>query len=190
MVTRDAGSSPATSTNFVLYSVSNNDAIRLAALRGYKVDALGRVLSPRGKYRKLRAKTKNGVIYFTFNIDPYLPPVAVHRLVAFQKFGDEALRPKIQTRHLNSNSLDNAPDNIAIGTQTQNMLDCAPAKRKEHAAKGFQTYTAEFVRRLRQEYVNGLGYKLLRAKYGVPLATLSYYLSGTAKKQSFTYPLT
>lgn len=188
---RDAGfDSPPPPPILFFVSMTVPEVIRLAFLKGYRIDAAGQVISPSGKVRKLSKHTANGYSRYRFNIDPDFPPVEVHRLVSFQKFGEASFEHGVQTRHLNNNSLDNAPTNIAIGTPSQNAYDQDPQKRKRHAAKCFQHYTAEFVETLRREYAGGLGYKLLRAKYGVPLATLSYYLSVTAKKRSFTYPLT
>lgn len=50
-------------------------------------------------------------------------PMKIHRLVAYIKYGNAALRKGIDTRHLNGDKLDNSWDNIAIGTRSDNMQD-------------------------------------------------------------------
>ena len=47
----------------------------------------------------------------------------VHRLIAFQKFGDQIFKTGIVVRHLNCNSLDNSESNIEIGSQFENKMD-------------------------------------------------------------------
>ena len=45
--------------------------------------------------------------------------VKVHRLVAYQKFGDALFEEGIEVRHLDNNKLNNSEDNIALGTHQQ-----------------------------------------------------------------------
>jgi hypothetical protein len=116
-------------------------------------------------------------------------PVEVHRLLAFEKFGEAAFAEGIQVRHLDNNSLNNSWDNIVLGTPTQNAMDRPKEDRQAHAALGNQQFTEEFIHQLRLDHTSGLGYKKLRAKYGIPLSTLSYYLSSKAKRTSFSIPL-
>lgn len=119
--------------------------------------------------------------------DGRVMPIPVHQLLALQKFGDAALKPGVQVRHVNGDPLDNSDDNVLIGSAADNIMDKLPLSRKEHAAKGRQTYTEEVVAAIRADHAAGMGYKKLRRKHGVPLSTLSYYLSKTAQRTSFTF---
>jgi len=49
--------------------------------------------------------------------------VKVHRLQAYQKYGNKVFEKGMQVRHFNNNKLDNSWDNIGIGTASENMLD-------------------------------------------------------------------
>lgn len=59
--------------------------------------------------------------------------VSVHRLVAYQKYGDKIYEEGIEVRHLDGNTLNFSEDNISIGTHSENMLDIPQEKRKEFA---------------------------------------------------------
>jgi len=168
------------------------EAIRLAHLKGYRVID-GQVVSPHGIVRKctVHLDKRSGYMVLRFNIgagDGKRFPVRVHQLVAYQKFGEAIFAPAVQVRHLDENSLNNRDDNIAIGTQSQNSLD-QPKTKRQRRATGNQTHTPEFIAQLRADHAAGLGYKRLRAKHGVSLSVLSYYLSDSAKRQSFSHPI-
>jgi hypothetical protein len=49
--------------------------------------------------------------------------IAIHRLQAFQKYGDLLYEEGTVVRHLNGDPGSNAWDNIAIGTMSDNMFD-------------------------------------------------------------------
>lgn len=167
--------------------------IRLAHFKGYRV-VNGGVLNANGKPRKTRIRTRlrNGSAYsveqFTVSdTEGNSFPIPVHRLLAFQKFGEASLAEDIQVRHKNNNSLDNVEANILIGTGTDNALDRTPLSRQEHAAKGRQTYTVEFIAGLRAAHQAGESYREIEQRTGVSRSMLSYYLSKKAKRTSFTY---
>jgi hypothetical protein len=95
----------------------SNEMIRMASQKGYIVNKLGEIINPKGKVVKGSiGKFKNST-YKTFGISHkgISRPILVHRFVAYKKFGETALEAEC-IRHLNHNSLDNRPDNIAIGT--------------------------------------------------------------------------
>lgn len=166
-----------------------SEAIREASLKGYVVRD-GMVFSPKGNQRKLTRKVSRGMVYYSFNVNLSNSnrfPIPVHRLVAFQKFGEAALERGIHTRHLDGNPLNNLEENIALGTPTENIMDRPKEDRQSHAAKAGQKLTSEFVEKLRRDHADGLGYKKLRAKYGIGLSQLSYYLSSSAKRTTFNF---
>ena len=96
----------------------------LAIEKGYYVNEIGEAFSKKQKL-SLRLKYTNPN-YYCFNIrdnENKVCRILVHRLQAYQKFGDEIFKEGIVVRHLDNNSLNNSIDNIAIGTQQENMLD-------------------------------------------------------------------
>lgn len=91
--------------------------------RGFSIEKDGTVIGPSGMspigkiikgYRYVRMHRNRKKVLF----------VAVHRLQAYVKFGNKLYEPGIEVRHLNGNAFDNRYDNIAIGTHSQNMMDC------------------------------------------------------------------
>jgi hypothetical protein len=106
---------------------ANLNRVLLAYERGYRVKN-GEVISPfTGKQRKLNIGKQYGYERYRFNIRDEITknayPVEVHKLVAYQKYGNELLKPEIEVRHLDGNSLNNLEENIAIGTRIENALD-------------------------------------------------------------------
>ena len=167
--------------------------VRLAHFKGYRVID-GKVVNSNGKVRKtcIRWRSKDAHTYAIEQVniagsDHKSFPIPVHKLVAFQKFGEAALQTGVQVRHANNNSLDNSEGNILIGTGTENALDRPELDRRVHAAKGRQTYTKTEVDRLRKAYDSGESYKEIERRTGISRSTLSYYLSTKAKRTSFTF---
>lgn len=169
----------------------NHEMIKLAYAKGYRVTFSGGVINAKGRERKLSKNGRDACPYWAFSL--YVTreesfPIKVHQLQAFQKFGDAMFEPGIVVRHQNENNLDNAFDNILLGTISQNALDRQPLARQEHAAKGNQKHSSELIEQIRADHVSGLGYKKLEKKYGMCRSTLSYYLSKKAKRTSFSLP--
>ncbi len=162
----------------------NNLALIAAFNKGYRV-VNGRVITPSGKHRV--ATLWDGYMSFNFGMNGKTIPVKVHRLIAYQKYGEDALVSGRHVRHLDGNSLNNAEDNIAIGSAHDNSMDRMKENRITHAAKGRQKLSAEFINSLRDEHAAGFGYKNLSKRHGLPVSTLSYYLSRVAKKTSVTF---
>jgi hypothetical protein len=59
----------------------------------------------------------------------------VHRLVAFQKFGDALYLNRPDVRHLDGDHQNNLDDNIALGTRSMNLLDIPPTERSDRAKR-------------------------------------------------------
>lgn len=114
----------------------HNTAVRAAHGKGYRVQEDGAVRSGRGHQMKLRV---GGDGYLTFNVVvpgfKFQWPVKVHRLAAFQLFGEQVFMDKIQVRHLDNNRHNNTPANLALGTQSENTMDIPRERRVERATK-------------------------------------------------------
>jgi hypothetical protein len=148
----------------------------------------GRVTNAVGRERKCQIGGRSPDRRYVFTVslaDGKKYPVMVHKLQAFQKFGEAMFEPGILVRHLDEDSLNNRPDNIALGTSTDNAMDRQPLVRKLHAQKAGRTasrHSEEFWQKVTAEYEAGDGYKVLGKRYGLSPGTLSYRLSKTGKR--------
>jgi hypothetical protein len=155
--------------------------------KGYRVTELGNVLNSKGVPLSLRESPEG---YYTFSVrklNGVVTPMRVCQLAAYQKFGDSYMVDGVVARHLDDDSLNDALDNIGIGTQGQNAMDRPEIDRREHAAKGNQKHSPEFIALLKADREQGMSYKELCEKHGICKATCSYYLSNSAKRKSFTF---
>lgn len=161
----------------------------IAFNKGYRIKD-GRIFNPNGKEIKLQIPTrkdKGQYARFSVKHEGKSRRVMVHRLVAFQKFGAKMFNDGIVVRHLDGNSLNNSDDNIAIGTHSDNSMDRPKEQRQSHSAKQNQRYSAEFIESIRLAHRNGSSFRQLQKSLGISKSTLSYYLSKTAKRQTFTF---
>ena len=158
-------------------------AILAAHRKGYLVLSTGDVESPHGKLRKLTVQSRKGRPYLRFNlkVSPEIGvyPVFVHQLAAFQKFGESAFASAACVRHLNDDSTDNRPDNIALGSIHDNIMDRPAAERQDHARKASKTLARKDWDVIDADRERGLSYRDLESKYGVSRGTLSYRYSKT-----------
>ena len=108
--------------------------IKIASEKGYFVTKEGDVYFNSRK-RVLNACNYGGVKYYSFNIkiNGKSTRIKVHRLQAYQKYGDEIFNDEIVVRHLDGNSLNNSYDNIAIGTNHDNRMDIPEEIRRKIA---------------------------------------------------------
>lgn len=130
-----------------------NDRILAAIAKGYSVDKQGDVWY-NDNLRVLRCN--RGYMEFSIRCDGEKKPqnVPVHRLQAYQKFGDKIFQSGIVVRHLDGNPTNNAYDNIEIGTHQQNMMDIPVEQRiahAKHAASAMIKYDVDDVKKYHAE---------------------------------------
>lgn len=160
------------------------DMVRLAFRKGYRVTDDGHVISAHGKTRKLTLKKRQpkdpGYLAFNMKIpgSRNAHPIKVHQLAAFQKFGEKLFEVAC-VRHLDGNSLNNSPDNLALGSHGDNAMDRSPEARKTHAALAAAANIKYDWPAIEADHAAGLGYKKLRQKYGVRSGTLSAHFQKT-----------
>lgn len=162
------------------------EAIRLAYEKGYRVMDVG-VVSPKGKRRKLRLSrgTKGRVRYLEFNVKDARGksvPIPVHRLVAFEKFGEASFGKGTLVRHLDQNPLNNSLDNIALGSNSDNMMDRPYCDRVAHAkvaASALRKLTPDALAKLRRDREGGATYRQLKDKYNISISSISRIINGT-----------
>jgi hypothetical protein len=97
---------------------------RVSNEKGYRVDIDGNVFN-RNDTKVSLSVSKKGYASFNIRLSKCQNPTRsfVHRLHAFQKFGEIIFSEDVVVRHLNGISTDNSIDNIGIGSQSDNMLD-------------------------------------------------------------------
>ena len=109
----------------------HNLAVIEASAKGYYVDDEGEVISPNGIVRKCKIN-KKGYKAFNIKVNGKGLIVYVHKLCAYKKYGYQALLCDC-VRHLDGNPLNNKPNNIDIGSFSDNMLDVPKEKRVKNA---------------------------------------------------------
>jgi hypothetical protein len=122
---------------------------------------------------------------FSVSCDKYIRFVYVHRLQAYQSFGNKIFDVNITVRHLDGDSLNNSEDNIAIGSQSDNMMDILPSNRIKHALKAAKIQRKlleEEVKQLRLDRAGGMKYDELIEKYGISKSTVSYIINNKTYK--------
>lgn len=161
--------------------MKNNEAILIAFNKGYSYDELGNIYGPKGNLKILNIR-KDGYKTFSVRCERCMKCIKVHRFIAYNKYKNELFKEGIIVRHLDGDPLNNSYNNILIGTHSDNAMDISKYIRQTRAKYANRKYSDEFIDELRSEYALGSTYKILKQKYNIPKATLSYYLSKTAKK--------
>lgn len=109
-----------------------NNIVKAAYDAGYRVDRVGNVVRDGTIKRTYISNGKYKYITFPVYVNNTRLFVYVHRLCAYQKYGD-ALFESQRVRHLDGNRLNNAPSNIAIGSFSDNMYDIPESIRLKRA---------------------------------------------------------
>lgn len=152
-----------------------NRVPQIAYKRGYRVADDGTVMN--GDGRILSGSISSGG-YRKFRFDGALPGCLVHRLVAFQKFGEAIFREGVVARHLDGNPLNNRVENIALGSHDFNMRDKSPAVTMASALKATAAHRKYDAREVIAFYkASGRSYKATMAKFGITSkGTLNFIL--------------
>ncbi len=138
----------------------------IATKRGYIVTKQGLLFNLKNKQIG-KGLNRHGYHKFSMRINPKIVEVTLHRLQAFQKFGDKLFEKGIVTRHLDGNPRNNEWSNIAIGTHTDNMQDIPKGVRLRKA-----NYATSFVRKydklaIRNFHKEGKSYKETMYKFDI-----------------------
>lgn len=156
-------------------------AVLYAAQVGYLVEPDGTVFSPHGS--PMRTRNDSGYARFNVNLPSSVEPdrtkrtlaVYVHKLMAYQKFGTACFGKGIHVRHLNGDSLDNSAENIAIGNQSDNMMDQPKSIRRArslHAASFIKKLTPPKVLAIKADRKSGMSYAEIMQKHGLAKSTV------------------
>ena len=132
--------------------------------KGYRINKKGKAFGPAGNKKALNT-SPNGYLKFTISVGKTTKAVYVHRLQAYQKFGDKLSKKGIQVRHLDGNCKNNEYDNIDIGTASDNMMDIPQEVRVKKAKNANLKYPHE---EIYQYYTsNNCTYKDIMNKFGI-----------------------
>lgn len=121
-------------------------------------------------------QTARGHHRFNVRLGKELIPICVHKLAAFLHYGEQALQPGVEVRHVNGVAGDNRKENLLLGTRSDNALDQPADIRKaraQHAASFLRKLSDAQVLALRADREAGATYSDLCKKYGVVKSTVS-----------------
>jgi len=111
--------------------------------------------------------------------------VFIHRLVAYQKYGDIIFDSKVQVRHKDNNRKNNLDSNILIGDQSRNMMDRPKEQRLEisiKAATKKRRFTDEEMILIRKDYELFQSYDKVMEEWDISSkGTLHYMLNNKYK---------
>lgn len=152
--------------------------IKMAYDKGYRVDNLGNTSS----IHRAINPTRGNRGYFVFGVKDHgkMYMIPVHRLQAYQKYGDVIFNNGIVVRHKDGDSTNNSIQNILIGSQSVNILDIPLELRMlnaVNAASKRRRFTDEEVSAIVSDRNSGLKYCDLVIKYNTSKSTLSYLLN-------------
>lgn len=102
----------------------------IASQRGYEVTEDGVFCGVRNNILKHKNK---GYLCVSISVNGKNKSLYAHRLQAYQKYGEDIYQQGICVRHLNGDKSDNSFDNIAIGTNRDNVMDRTKSERKRIA---------------------------------------------------------
>ena len=133
----------------------------IVAKRGYVVTEEGVALNSKGF--KVGYTNSVGYTEIKIKLDKKSVSINVHRLQAFQKYGEKLFISGTVTRHLNGNPLDNSWENIVIGSHSENMFDIPKQiriKRAIYASSFKKKYNNEDIINFHNEHAQGSAFPL------------------------------
>jgi hypothetical protein len=166
--------------------MTKNETIVYLISIGYSVSQQG-VLLKNGSKTQTTSKNSNGYLNIKTKIRGKNILADIHRIQAYQKYGEKLFEEGVEVRHLDNNKLNNSYDNIAIGTPRENMLDTPLWVRLKRSRLG-----AAYVRRLTYQDANeirakrnaGYTYKELCLEYKVCKSLVSYIINNRTYNDS------
>jgi hypothetical protein len=106
--------------------------------------------------------------------------LSIHRLQAYQKYGDAIFDPNIEVRHKDGNPANNSIDNILIGTPHDNAMDKPKELRMKMGKIGasyLRRFTADEIIEIRRKKKEGKSLLELAKEYNTCKSTLSYIIN-------------
>jgi len=160
----------------------NDEKYRIAKKKGYRSTKDGNIIGVSGRILKGK-KNNKGYRLFDISVDGEYLSILFHRFIAYEKYGEQLFEEGI-ARHLDGNPLNNKWDNIAIGTQADNMGDI-PIEEVYEKAKTvglkIRKYDYEEIR----EYYhnNDISVEELTRIFDIKTSSTALYILKTDKKR-------
>jgi len=166
---------------------NRNESMIQALTKGYKVDLNGDVWLNDKNVRKYTDKKG----YFLFSVKVKLNgkstvyKLAIHRMQAYQKYGDVVFDTRLCVRHKDGNCKNNRYDNILIGSYSDNMMDVPQDVRLKKSIKAssfIKKYNHEEIIKMHNE---GLSYGKIMEKIGIKSkGTISFIVNQSIASKS------
>lgn len=130
----------------------------------------------------LKGSLSDGYLKFSVRTDFSTSfAVRIHKFQAYNKYGKKIFDEGVVVRHKNGIKTDNSRTNILIGTQSQNMRDRSKADLVKHA-KTKRVIPVEVGEQIMKDREEGVSYRKLVEKYGMPKSTLMDYVNRMSKE--------
>lgn len=150
--------------------------------KGYRIKGSS-IINPQGIV--LKPRCYSGYPTITVNLSPIINkrkymPVRVHRIAAYQKYGDKIFEGGIQVRHLDGDSTNFRLSNLSIGTASDNVMDIPKQRRisrAQHASSFLIKYTMEVVKLIKTDRDDGMTYPEMEKKYKMSRSALWYIIN-------------
>lgn len=147
--------------------------------KGYRVTEFGNIVNPSGIVLR-PSDNGRGYLFTATKRNKKHCKIGVHRLQAFQKYGQKMYEEGVEVRHLNGDSCDNSWDNIAIGTRSDNMMDIPEQVRMDKALHATSFVKKHDKKAIKDYYSKYKSYKKTMEKFGITSkGTLHYILKGS-----------
>lgn len=149
--------------------------LRYAYELGYRCNENGEVISPLNRNLKLWSN-KKGYLFFSVKLktDLHYKPISkgipVHRLQAYQKYGNEIFLSEKHIRHLNGLNIDNSVNNIGIGSVLDNIMDIPQEIRLSkaiHASTRTRKFTDIEMDEIKMFHEKNKSYKKTMEKFNI-----------------------
>lgn len=117
------------------------EVLKAAHAKGYRVSRYGKLIAPDKKPRAIML-INGGYPSFNFKYKGVSFHVFLHRLQAYQLFGDEIFKYGTVVRHKDHNKENAAANNLELGTDYDNHHD-NPPEVKNRMYSNLKNYTPE-----------------------------------------------
>ena len=154
---------------------------------GYRVNEDGKPVNPKGKVLSGYLSDKpHSYRAISIKHDGRSRKVPIHVICAIQTFGIDAVANAPHVRHLDGNAHNNCPNNIGIGTASDNSMDQPPEVRASRARHASRSIRRKDWSDIESDKHAGMSYRQLASKYNMSKGTLAYHFSNTATHRSET----
>jgi hypothetical protein len=154
-----------------------NSNLILAHNKGYRVNKVGEIVGLKGNILK-PSKSPSGYLSVTMKtLENKTTRLYLHKLQAYQLFGDKMFTDGLVIRHKDGNKLNNQSTNILLGTLSESMLNISDVVRVKMNSKPKHDHEA-----IIKDRKNGMSYKQLMDKYKISSkGTLSFIINKALK---------